>query len=75
MTPQKDFTYYFTKSFQITISLKSEKNVLYAKYCIIIISAREGPPAGERVKDEIIYQYTSYTSVSTESEKEGQSLN
>ena len=53
-TPQKNFTYYFTKSRQITIPLKSEKknnHVLYAKYCIIFISARVGggPPMGDRV--------------------------
>ena len=38
-TPPKYFQFFFTKSCQITISLKSEKNNhdLYAKYCIIII--------------------------------------
>ena len=50
---KKDFNFHFTKSCQITISLKSEKNnhVLYAKYCIIFISARVGggPPMGDRV--------------------------
>ena len=40
--PPKKFQFFFTKSCQITISLKSEEknHVLYAKYCIIFIHRR-----------------------------------
>ena len=42
--PPKKFQFFFTKSCQNTISLKSEKHyhVLYAKNNLIIISARGG---------------------------------
>ena len=49
-TPKNYLIVFFAKSLQINISLKSEKNhVFYAKYFIIIVSARgegasEAPP-------------------------------
>ena len=65
-TPQKKLKFFFTKSCQITISLKSEKNnhVLYAKYGIIFISARGGgpfrpPPGGDRVKVTYLFLFFS----------------
>ena len=63
-TPQK-ISIFFTKSCQIAISLKSEKNnrVMFAKYCIIIISARggEGPPSTCVKSEEVLCFFLLYS--------------